>query len=78
MPTFDNLGPYKFFFYSAEGGEPPHIHVRRGRATAKFWLSPVRIARSRRFGVHELRVIQKLVADNNDAIMEAWDEYFSS
>ena len=77
MPAFDNIGPYKLFFYSAEGSEPPHIHIRRDRATAKFWLDPVRIARSRRFSDHELRVIQKLVDDNREAIMEVWDEHFS-
>lgn len=77
MPTFDDIGPYKLFFYSAEGSEPPHIHIRRDRATAKFWLDPVRVARSRRFSDHELRVIQKLVDDNREAIMEVWDEHFS-
>lgn len=50
MPTIADIGPYKFFFYSAEGNEPPHVHVRRGRYTAKYWLNPVRLARSRHFG----------------------------
>ena len=77
MPTFGDIGPYKFFFYSAEGNEPPHVHVRRDRATAKFWLAPVRIERSRRFSDHELRVIQKLVEENEEAIMEAWNEHFN-
>jgi hypothetical protein len=77
MPKFDDIGPYKFFFYSAEGNEPPHIHVRRDRATAKFWLDPVRIERSRRFSDHELRVVLKLVEENKETIMEVWNEYFS-
>ncbi|MGD9634228.1 MAG: DUF4160 domain-containing protein [Pirellulales bacterium] len=54
MPTIDDIGPYKLFFYSAEGSEPPHVHIRRDRSTAKFWLNPVRLARSRGFGDHEL------------------------
>ena len=61
MPTIDDIGPYKFFFYSAEGSEPPHVHIRRERATAKFWLDPVRLSKSRRFSDHELRSMQKLV-----------------
>jgi hypothetical protein len=77
MPTIADIGPYKFYFYSAEGKEPPHVHVRRDRSTAKFWLNPLRIAGSRRFRDHELRTIQKLVEDNADRIMEAWNEYFS-
>lgn len=40
MPTVLRLGPYRFFFYSVDRGEPPHVHVRRDRGTAKFWLDP--------------------------------------
>ncbi len=76
MPTFGDIGPYKLFFYSAEGNEPPHVHIRRDRATAKFWLDPVRIAASRRFSDSDLRAVQKLVEENENAIMEAWNGYF--
>jgi len=27
MPTILRIGPYRFYFYSNEKGEPPHIHV---------------------------------------------------
>jgi hypothetical protein len=77
MPTIDDIGPYKFFFYSAEGREPPHVHVRRDRATAKFWLSPVRLSRSRGFDDHELQSIQRLVEENRERLLEAWNEYFN-
>ncbi|MGZ5876149.1 MAG: DUF4160 domain-containing protein [Bradyrhizobium sp.] len=42
MPTVLRWGPYRAFFYSNEGGEPPHIHVRSGDAEAKFWLTTFR------------------------------------
>jgi hypothetical protein len=77
MPTVDDIGPYKLFFYSAEGSEPPHVHVRRDRATAKFWLNPVRVARSRRFSDHELRSLQKLVEEHKEKILEACNEHFN-
>jgi hypothetical protein len=77
MPTIEDVGPYKLYFYSAEGTEPPHVHVRRDRATAKFWLQPVRIARSRRLRDHELRSIQALIEERIDKILEAWHEHFS-
>jgi Domain of unknown function (DUF4160) len=77
MPTIDDIGPYKLFFYSAEGTEPPHVHIRRDRATAKFWLSPVRVATSRRCGGHELRSLQRIVEENRERILEAWNEHFS-
>ncbi|MDZ4658563.1 MAG: DUF4160 domain-containing protein [Bythopirellula sp.] len=76
MPTIDDIGPYKFFFYSAEGTEPPHVHVRKDRAMAKFWLNPVRVARSRGFQGHEINSILKLVEENKDRILEAWHEHF--
>lgn len=76
MPTIDDIGPYKLFFYSAEGSEAPHVHVRRDRATAKFWLNPVRLARSRRFSDHELRAIQAILEQNEARILEAWHEHF--
>ncbi len=41
MPTILRIGPYRFFFYSNEKGEPSHIHVQRERFLAKFWLNPV-------------------------------------
>lgn len=34
----------QIFFYSNEGVEPPHVHIRRERATAKFWLDPVALS----------------------------------
>jgi len=77
MPKVDDIGPYTLFFYSAEGNEPPHVHIRRDAATAKFWVNPVRIARSRRFSDHELRRLQKIVEDNRERILEAWNEHFS-
>jgi hypothetical protein len=40
MPNILRVGPYRFFIYSNEGDEPPHVHVRRDRKLAKFWLSP--------------------------------------
>lgn len=76
MPTIDEIGAYKFFFCSAEGSEATHVHVRRDRATAKFRLNPVRVAGSRRFSDHELRLILKLVEENKGRILEKWNEHF--
>lgn len=54
LPTVLRLGPSRFFFFSGEGLEPAHIHVQRDRALAKFWLAPVSLASSCRFGGPEL------------------------
>ena len=46
MPTALREGPYRVHFYAADRlREPPHMHVRRDRSEAKFWLDPVRLER---------------------------------
>jgi hypothetical protein len=44
---------------------------------AKFWLSPIGLAKSTGFSPRELRAIQGIVSENAAALREAWDEYFS-
>jgi hypothetical protein len=44
MPVVLRVGPYRFYFYSHESTEPPHIHVDRERFSAKFWLELVALA----------------------------------
>ncbi|MBI3682024.1 MAG: DUF4160 domain-containing protein [Acidobacteria bacterium] len=38
MPTLLRVRGYRFFFFSLEGREPPHMHVAHGGRYAKFWL----------------------------------------
>ncbi len=78
MPTVLRNGPFRYFFYSNEKGEPPHVHVQRERKMAKFWLNPVALAGSKRFSSHELRTIQKQVEENREMLLEAWNEHISS
>jgi len=77
MPTILRSGPYRFFFYSNEKGEPPHIHVQRERYLAKFWLEPIVLASSKRFASHELREVQKLIAENKEKFMEAYNGHIN-
>lgn len=76
MPTVLRAGPYRFFFYAGDGSEPPHVHVERDDCEAKFWLVPVRLARSRRFTRTELRQIRASIEKHHDALLEHWHEYF--
>lgn len=77
MPTILREGSYRFYFYSNEKGEPPHVHVQRERFLAKFWLQPVSLASSKRFSSHELRVIQRLVEQYQDQFLEAWNAHIN-
>ncbi len=41
MPTVLRIGRQRFFFFSREDNEPPHIHAESAENAAKFWLRPV-------------------------------------
>ncbi len=78
MPTVFRSGPYRFFFYSGDRTEPPHIHIERDDCEAKFWLEPVRLQFSHGFPPTELRRLEKLVIDNQALLLEKWNEYFNN
>lgn len=40
MPTVLTQQGFKFHFYSDEGNEPAHIHVKKGDGRGKWWLEP--------------------------------------
>ena len=77
MPVALRLKGYRFFFFSLEGNEPPHIHIEQAERFAKFWLNPVALVKSRGFRSGELSEIQRLVEENRDTLLEKWDEHFS-
>jgi len=76
MPTVLRIGPFRFFFFSHEPNEPPHVHVDRDAATIKIWLEPVEVAKSRGFRAHEIGGIVRMVEENRERLLEAWHEYF--
>jgi hypothetical protein len=78
MPTVLVDGPYSFVFFSSDQGEPPHIHVKRDRQLAKFWLAPITLVKNRGFPEHELTRITHLVVKHHPTLLEAWHDYFSS
>jgi hypothetical protein len=77
MPTVLREGPYRFFFFSNESQEPPHIHVKSDQKVAKYWLSPIELAANRGFRKHELNEIEEIVQDHLWAFLEAWNEHFN-
>jgi len=75
VPKLLNVGPFRFFFYSNERGEAPHVHVAHERKLAKFWLDPVELAKSGRFAAHELTRIEAIVSAHREEFLEAWHEH---
>ena len=76
MPRIAGIsGPYWFFFYSFDCAEPIHVHARRERSEAKFWLHPVVLAWNRGFSPRELNEIRRIIIQNEALITEAWLEH---
>lgn len=72
---------YKFFFFSNEGNpkEPVHVHVRKGRKLAKFWISPhAQLAESFGFSAKELNDIRRIIDNRKKEIEKAWNDHFKS
>jgi len=77
MPTVLRNGPYRLFFYAGDQDEPPHIHVERDHCEAKLWLDPVRLARSHGFAASEINKIEKLIVENQQRLLDSWNEFFN-
>jgi hypothetical protein len=77
MPTVLRSGPYRYYFYAGDAGEPPHVHIERDDCMAKFWLQPVRLVRSNGFARVEIDRLRRLTEDNQIKLMEKWNEYFN-
>jgi Domain of unknown function (DUF4160) len=76
MPTILRSGALRFFFYSLENAEPPHVHVESGNATAKYWLESVERARSRGFRASELTRLRATIIEHRHDFLEAWHAHF--
>jgi hypothetical protein len=77
-PTVLQSGPYRFFFFSSDRGEPSHVHVTRERKAAKFWLEPIRLEYNCGFAQNELNKIVALVQEHQALLLKAWHDYFKS
>ena len=78
MPTVLRSGPYRFFFYTGDRDEPRHVHVERDNRVAKFWLDPVTLDRSGGLRRADISRVRRLVEDNRELLVEAWNEHFHS
>lgn len=76
MPTVKWIGPYRFFFYSGDRSELPHVYAEREHRVAKFWLNPVRLQSSGQFRPQEIGHIQRLVEEHAQEFPEARREHF--
>ena len=78
MPTVLRIGPFRFHFYSGEGNEPAHIHVRAPEGECKFWLDPILLANNRGLRPEMLRKIENLVFENQKFLKDKYDEFHNT
>jgi hypothetical protein len=77
MPRILFINGFRFFFFSNEQNEPPHIHIAKGEGYAKYWIEPdVALAENIRFNNHDLSEIRKIILENLEELKEAWHGFF--
>ena len=76
MPTLLTIQRIRFFFYSRENDEPPHVHFEKGKAFGKAWLNPVIVAYWPGLKTSEKRLILQTIIANAVLFNQKWYEYF--
>ncbi|MDY0202006.1 MAG: DUF4160 domain-containing protein [Tenuifilaceae bacterium] len=69
---------FVFFFYSNEGQEPMHVHVRKAGGFAKFWIEPVELDFSQGMKVGDIKIAEELVFEYLELIKTKWYEVHGS
>ena len=76
-PTVFREKGYRFYFLSNEE-KRIHIHVTCEDGEAKYWLEPiVSLTVSHGLNPRKLNEIQKIIEDNRNEIIEAWQRHFN-
>lgn len=75
-PTIHLEDGYQFHIWPNEGTEPPHVHVSKGGAKAKWWLAPVKEDYNRGFNPSQCRRIRDILREHHDMMLERWYERF--
>jgi hypothetical protein len=79
MPTVMLLNGWRFFFYSNESNEPPHIHSMKGDKEAKYWLHSDSFDIEEAFGYRlspaDRRFLRQTIFTHFDYIMHEWNSF---
>lgn len=77
MPTVLLINGFRFFFFSGDGGEPIHVHVKKGDGDGKIWLEPdIKIAYLVEFNRQEEKQIIEIAEQHQRMIKDKWNEFF--
>ena len=78
MPEVFRKFGFVFFFYSNEGQEPIHIHVRKAGGFAKFWIDPVELDFAQGMKIPDIAQAEELILTHREKILEKWHEIHGS
>lgn len=76
MPTLLVWRGYKFRFYSSDVFEPPHVHIAKDGRSAKVWLRNLEVEYRHGYNEREMGELLAVVAENRDAWIRAWNDFF--
>ena len=76
MPTVLIEAGFRFHFFSADGHEPPHIHVDKDGQRAKVWLADMSVAKTGGFNDADSRRMIGIIQAQRQRFLEAWNEFF--
>ena len=77
MPTLLKWKGYRFFFYSADGWEPPHVHVAKDGKEAKIWLETSSVAINLGYSARELNELIGKTREESASFLKVWNDYFA-
>jgi hypothetical protein len=80
MPTIDNVGPYRVFFYSNEH-EPEHVHIERdgGEVKIEFFTGPnggPYLKDNKGMKNPDVRSAMNIVKEKRDEYFKKWNEFY--
>lgn len=78
MPTIHRQDGFRFYFYSHEPNEPAHVHVDRGGASVKVWLTPVSVAINMGHSAKDLADVLRIVREHRARFLEEWHGFFGT
>ena len=76
MPTVLRWKGYRFFWYQADGAEPPHVHIWKDCKECKIWLEDGSVAFNRGHSAADLRALVAVTVSERDHLLEVWNEQF--
>jgi len=76
MPTVFRWKGYRFFWYQADGAEPPHVHVWKDGKECKIWLRDLSVAFNKGHLPSDLRALVDVTTAERARLLEVWNEHF--